>query len=74
MKKQIYYLDPFSILVVNKDGKLIRVHCPFLARSSLATNSPLEIVEMVLVENDLEFSILIKGKKQPLKYWDIVLL
>lgn len=73
MNNQFYYIDPYSVLVVNKKGKLVRVHCPFLARSLLNPENTRKIVEMVLAENDLEFSFLIDGKKQPSKYWDLLI-
>jgi hypothetical protein len=73
MKKLIFYLDPFSVLLVNKKGKLVRVHCPFLARSLIDPGANREIVEMVIAENKLEFSFLINGKKQPSRNWDVVI-
>jgi hypothetical protein len=73
MSLKIIYLDPFSILVVNKQGKLVRVHCPFLARSLLDPKDSIEIIEMVIAENDLKFNFLINGKKFPSKDWDLVL-
>jgi hypothetical protein len=73
MFNKIIYLDPFSVLVVNKKGKLVRVHCPFLARSLLESEIKREIVELVLVESESEFSFLIEGKKYPSKYWDIII-
>jgi hypothetical protein len=73
MTSKIIYLDPFSILVVNKQGKLVRAHCPFLARSLLDKENKFEVVEMVFVKNDLEFNFLINGKKSNSKNWDIVL-
>jgi hypothetical protein len=73
MSTKIIYLDPYSILVVNKLGKLVRVHCPFLARSLLDKENRFEVVEMVFVKNDLEFNFLINGKKSNSRNWDFVL-
>lgn len=31
-KQSIQYLDPFSMLIIGENGKLMRLHCPFKVR------------------------------------------
>lgn len=65
-KNEINYIDPFSILVVNRNGELGRIHCPFAVRC-IAPVENIKVgmivsVEMIAVELTNQIHYRIKGK------------
>lgn len=65
-KNEINYIDPFSILVVNRNGELGRIHCPFAVRC-IAPVENIKVgmivsVEMIAVELTHEIYYRVRGR------------
>lgn len=63
----LYYVDPFSILIVTRAGKIKKIFCPFTVRCITPIENfipgELKIVEQVILtnnySNNIKFPILI---------------
>ncbi len=77
MNKPFKVIDPFSILFVDRVGKLRRAYCPFFVRC----RSPVDryvLNQMVAVEmvksngNDSSIEFLISGRSYQHRFFEIV--
>lgn len=70
-------IDPFSLLVVNSQGELKRIYCPFLARCMIPISNLLQyeayIIDMVKTETSEEIIFIIQGKPYLHSYFNILL-
>jgi len=70
------YVDPFSILVIDREGKLRRIYCPFLVSARIKIYTFYEgevlIVDAVKVTLTLEDVYIISGKAYLIGYFRII--
>lgn len=69
-------IDPFSLLVVNSQGELKRIYCPFLARCMIPIKNLLQyeayVIDMVKTETSEEIIFIIQGKPYLHSYFNIL--
>lgn len=77
-KNEINYIDPFSILIVNRNGELGRIHCPFAVRciepvGNIKVGMTVS-VEMIAVELTNQIHYRVQGKYLRHQYFEISVL
>ncbi len=77
MIKSLFYIDPFSLLVIGSGGKLLRIFCPFLVKSNISFENFKEgqifHVDMVKSELETELTFIIKGKPYKHTHFEILI-
>jgi hypothetical protein len=74
-RQQLQYLDPYSLLIVNQQGLLKRLHCPFrvICKESLGiypARTFLQVERVNLIPDD-EIYYLIEAKVYPSSLFQI---